>query len=329
MAKKCFVISPIGEEGSDTRKRADQVLKHILTPAAESLGYETVRADTIDKPGLITSQVIQHIVSDDLVIADLTERNPNVFYELAIRHAIRKPLVQVIQKGEKIPFDVAGLRTISIDHTDLDAAANAKTEIARQIETLEKEPEELETPISVSLDLQALRQSENPDDRSIAAILGDIADIKVSLSKLQSGPTNESVAEMLKQMEYMLHRFRDRPMYSSSKYYERKLDQIYRTELDFDGRDDNSSIRIAMIASMFERRIPWLYEIGMEAYRQMTYGSKVKARKALDHFRTALSTSLSQDFRHSDPQFDRGIYVILDRAQDMLLQYSDVADESS
>jgi hypothetical protein len=98
-----------------------------------------VRADEIDKPGIITSQVIQHVVNDALVIADLTERNPNVFYELAIRHALRKPLVQLIKKGEAIPFDVAGTRTIYVDHRDLDSVETARNEIIEQIKTLEKD----------------------------------------------------------------------------------------------------------------------------------------------------------------------------------------------
>jgi hypothetical protein len=90
--KVCFVIAPIGTEGSDVRVRSDQVLKHIITPAARECGYEPIRADQISEPGLITSQVIQHIVQDPLVIADLTGRNPNVFYELAVRHAIKNRL---------------------------------------------------------------------------------------------------------------------------------------------------------------------------------------------------------------------------------------------
>ena len=131
--KSCFVISPIGEDLTETRKRADQVLKHLIRPAVESCGYKAVRADEIDKPGLITSQVIQAVVNDDLVIADLTETNPNVFYELAVRHVIRKPLIQIIQKGERIPFDVGGMRTIQFDHQDLDSVAEAKDSIIKQI----------------------------------------------------------------------------------------------------------------------------------------------------------------------------------------------------
>lgn len=73
--KLCFVISPIGEPDYETRKRSDQVLKHVVRPAATSCGYKAVPADEIDKPGMITSQVIQHVVNDALVVAALTERN--------------------------------------------------------------------------------------------------------------------------------------------------------------------------------------------------------------------------------------------------------------
>src|SRR5262245_29205679 len=86
--KTCFVIAPIGEQDSVVRKRSDQIFKYLIGPAAQECGYTALRADQIAEPGIITTQVIQHIVDDPLVVADLTGRNPNVFYELAIRHAL-------------------------------------------------------------------------------------------------------------------------------------------------------------------------------------------------------------------------------------------------
>src|SRR5438128_2309435 len=109
--KLCFVISPVGDEGSDIRKRADQILKHVISPIVKELGYEPVRSDQISKPGVITGQIIEHLIEDSLVVADLTGYNPNVFYELAVRHAVRKPVVQLRKKGEPLPFDVAPVRT--------------------------------------------------------------------------------------------------------------------------------------------------------------------------------------------------------------------------
>ena len=149
--KICFVIAPIGEQESDIRKRSDQVLEHIIRPAVESCGYKAVRADEIAEPGIITNQIIRHVVDDPLVIADLTGQNPNVFYELAIRHAIRKPLVQIINKVKDIPFDISSMRTILVDHQDPDSVEKAKTEIQSQIQYLEANSSSLENPISIAL----------------------------------------------------------------------------------------------------------------------------------------------------------------------------------
>jgi len=189
--KVCFVISPIGTDSSDIRRRADQLLRHIIRPAVDICGFEAIRADQISEPGMITTQVIQHIIDDPLVIADLTGSNPNVFYELAIRHAIRKPLVQIIQKEEKIPFDVAGMRTIPVDHQDLDSVEEAKQEIERQVKAIiKKQPDEIESPISVSVELQALRQSENPEDRSLAEFVSAVAELRSDLGAIEKRLSN-------------------------------------------------------------------------------------------------------------------------------------------
>ena len=179
--KICFVIAPIGEPESDSRRRSDQILKHIISPAATKCGYSAMRADQISEPGIITSQVIQHVVEDPVVIADLTDRNPNVFYELAIRHAIRKPLVQIIKKGEAIPFDVAGTRTIHVDHHDLDSAEETKEEMVKQIMSVTKDASQVVTPISVALDLQLLKASENPEQRSLADLVAAISELRSGL----------------------------------------------------------------------------------------------------------------------------------------------------
>lgn len=176
--KSCFVVAPIGKPESDTRKRSDQILKYVIAPAAATAGLSVKRADELPEPGLITSQVIQHVVGDDVVIADLTEHNPNVFYELAIRHAVRKPFVQLIEIGENIPFDVGGVRTVFVNHHDLDSVERCKDELAQHLEVIARAKEPVETPISVAIDLQALRSSENPVEKSNAEILEALAEIR-------------------------------------------------------------------------------------------------------------------------------------------------------
>ena len=132
--KICFVICPIGEEGTGTRNRSDKVWNNIIKPA--TTGYRIVRADKISVSGSITKQIIEYLLTADLVIADLSGHNPNVFYELAVRHMVKKPIIQLIQKGEKPPFDVKDMRTIYIDHQDHEVIINAQKDIRTQIKTM-------------------------------------------------------------------------------------------------------------------------------------------------------------------------------------------------
>jgi hypothetical protein len=184
--KTCFVIAPIGDADSEIRRRSDQILRHLIQPAAKECGYDkAIRADQISEPGIITTQVIQHIIDDALVIADLTGRNPNVFYELAIRHALRRPYVQIIQRGERIPFDVAGLRTIEVDHHDLDSVDAARSEIVRQIQAMQKAGREIESPISVAVDLDLLRRSGNPEQRQLADVMTSLTELNAAVVSVQ------------------------------------------------------------------------------------------------------------------------------------------------
>ncbi len=152
--KICFYISPIGEEGTEQRQHADLFLGSIIEPALEEFGLIVVRADRIGKPGMITAQIIEHVLRSKLVIADLSYHNPNVFYELCLRHGCRLPTVQIIRKADKIPFDLEQFRTIQIDTTGIfSLVPNIQTymaEIATQVRMALKDPDSTDNPISAS-----------------------------------------------------------------------------------------------------------------------------------------------------------------------------------
>jgi hypothetical protein len=118
-SKVCFYIAPIGAEESEDRQHSDLVLASLVEPAISELGLAVIRADGIDKPGIITTQVIEHIAKARLVVADLSFHNPNVFYELALRHATGKPTIHLVRLQDSIPFDIGEFRTIVIDTSDL------------------------------------------------------------------------------------------------------------------------------------------------------------------------------------------------------------------
>jgi hypothetical protein len=149
----CFLISPIGREGTDQRKHANLVVGSLLEPALESLGLRLVRADKIGKPGMITAQVIDYIVRAPLVVADLSFGNANVYYELALRHASRKPVVQIIRSIDHLPFDVGQFRTVVLDMTDICSLVpqidSYRAEIARQCRAALDESGPFDSPLSM------------------------------------------------------------------------------------------------------------------------------------------------------------------------------------
>lgn len=136
-SKTCFLITPIGDDGSEQRKHADMILKHVVEPTAKEHGLEVVRADKIARSGLITQQIFDQLVRAKLCVADLSFNNANVFYELGVRHTCKLPTVQLIRKGDKIPFDVSQGRTIVIDTTDIysivDRLHSAQRELSQHV----------------------------------------------------------------------------------------------------------------------------------------------------------------------------------------------------
>lgn len=112
--KKCFVVSVIGDENSSARMHADCLLEKVIEPVMlEFSDFDLpIRADKIAEPGMINGQVFKYLLHADLVIADLSHSNPNVFYEVGIRHMVQKPIIHMQLKDERIPFDVSGYRAI-------------------------------------------------------------------------------------------------------------------------------------------------------------------------------------------------------------------------
>jgi len=158
--KSCFVISPIGQPGSEQREHADDVFEYIIQPAAERAQYTAIRADHEVRPGMITDQMYDRILQDDLVIGLLTFHNPNVFYEIAIAEAAARPLILLIERGHQIPFDIKDRRIFSYDLKPRSLKTNVYVDqLARSIQELEATQKEYVVPFRPSLKPLGSRES--------------------------------------------------------------------------------------------------------------------------------------------------------------------------
>jgi hypothetical protein len=119
--KECFVIMPIGS-GDDYRthkRRFEHIIKRAVQEyrVTDAPVFSCVRADFVSSTGSITRDVINRLYRAEVVIADLTELNPNVFYELGVRHALRDDTILVALVGTKVPFDLGDLRIVFYEDT--------------------------------------------------------------------------------------------------------------------------------------------------------------------------------------------------------------------
>lgn len=121
---RCFVVGPIGNKfaqiGSPSREAYEdalEVFEKVIVPACQAFDLDPVRADQIAASGAVTEQVLRHLHDDEIVIADVSGGNPNVMYELGLRHT-RNLLTILIGEYGQLPFDIADIRTIQFSKSD-------------------------------------------------------------------------------------------------------------------------------------------------------------------------------------------------------------------
>lgn len=138
--KNIAFICPLGDEESETRKRADLIYNHVIIPIAEELEYECTRADKRFESNLM-SDIVKMVVDADIVIADLSDKNPNVYYEFGIRNALKGKCIPIINKMSDIPFDIKYFRAYEYDlNAGVEGYRKFSLFIKNSIKRLEKNP---------------------------------------------------------------------------------------------------------------------------------------------------------------------------------------------
>ncbi|MBE6637247.1 MAG: hypothetical protein E7618_05530 [Ruminococcaceae bacterium] len=135
----CFVISPIGEVGTTTRQDADDLLELIIKPVLDLFGFETIRGDHRSEANQIDVDVIKSVQSAELCIADISQPNPNVYYEVGRRDETGKPMILLKSKSsDLLPVDIATRRYIEYDLDSRRGLGDARHQLQNFIEPLVK-----------------------------------------------------------------------------------------------------------------------------------------------------------------------------------------------
>lgn len=197
---KIFVACPIGLEHSEERQRSDKLLAYVVEPVVESLArdsaqadtaarIEVIRADRTSLPGRISKQMIADIASCDVMIADLTGDNPNVLYEVGLRQALLRPYVLMAERGHKLPFDLADIRTIfyDFDVAEVDKAKDELAQFLRRALAGEVSPIDQELLAPYASRRGRDQEGPRPDVQVLEAtnkVLQEVLDLRAKLTNL-------------------------------------------------------------------------------------------------------------------------------------------------
>ena len=143
--KKCFVLMPFQD-------RLKEIYTDVYVPVCLSNNIHCWRVDEIARPGSISRDIIEGILDADIIIADLTIKNANVFYELGIAHATGNKTIMTAQSNDDVPFDIANYRVIFYEHS-----LNGCKELSRKLDLAIKEL------------IAALDRTNNPFQEVLAA----------------------------------------------------------------------------------------------------------------------------------------------------------------
>ena len=133
--ENCFVIMPFSGDWSD------DYYSQIYCPAITEAGLEPHRADDLFAPNNVVEDIWGYTQKAKIILADLTGKNPNVFYELGLAHAIAKPAILVTESEEDIPFDLRAIRIIKYNKNQHNWGEILKNSITKSIVEILKNPE--------------------------------------------------------------------------------------------------------------------------------------------------------------------------------------------
>jgi O-acetyl-ADP-ribose deacetylase (regulator of RNase III) len=217
----CFVIMPFGEKKDPDGKEIDfdKIYKYLIKQGVERIeGLSCLRCDEIEESGVIHKKMLEHIYQADVALVDITTLNPNVFYELGVRHTLADHVTVIIKrKDTKIPFNIRSLKAIPYEPTDMESVDEAKKQIVafiesglktRKVDSLVHES----LPIRIAEEITSLKVTKKflapLGDKKIGIITGDMMGVEGVDVWVSSENTNMQMA-----------RFYERSVSGTIRYY--------------------------------------------------------------------------------------------------------------
>lgn len=155
VTRDAFVIMPFSSTPTCTEAQWTETYDYVFKPAFLEAGYSCERA----KPmvGHVLNSIVESLRGSRIVLADITDRNPNVFYELGIRHTLKKGTIIVSRDGQ-IPSDLGGIWYVRYENSPT-GVAKFKNEINRLTQEIEQKPDRTDNPVMEYLDREKLSVS--------------------------------------------------------------------------------------------------------------------------------------------------------------------------
>jgi hypothetical protein len=190
---KCFVIMPFGNPkiAPEQARKLELIYTQWIKPSVESIKYsdnESIkchRADKEARPEEIITHIIENLITSDIVIADLSGRNPNVFYELGVRHAVNNKTILIAEDLDDIPFDLRGLRTIVYSY-EPEHILKLRNSLEQAIHEILKDPDRIDNPVrrflyNKEVD-KLIKQPTPPGYDVFKSIISEMASLKLEVS---------------------------------------------------------------------------------------------------------------------------------------------------
>lgn len=113
----------------------DELYDEVIEPTCKDQGIKAYRARDIYRPSVILQDIIQGLAESNVIIAEITPTNANVFYELGYAHALRKPVILLAEQGRQLPFDISGYRVIFYENA-IRGKSGLETELRQHLSSI-------------------------------------------------------------------------------------------------------------------------------------------------------------------------------------------------